>query len=136
MCSSSNCTVKNSRSNFLDPRTLLHTSNINSIHGGLDECVEAGQRFIVGHGKNKMCLEELVIGSNYGLRRTGNDLLVQDNVEILDAVASFSNTQEKGLSTASFPEEGLHASPHLRKKEQMNHVEYHLNVVLSASTAA
>lgn len=39
----------------------------------------------------------------------GNGLLVQDDVEVLDAVASFSDTKKKGLFGSSFFKEGLHA---------------------------
>ena len=78
--------MKKSCSNFLHPRTLLHTANVNAIHGCLNEGVEVAQRLIVGHSKSKMCLEELVKGSNYSLCLGGNGLLVQDDVEILDAV--------------------------------------------------
>lgn len=67
-----------------------------------------------------MCLEELVKGSNSSLRLTRNGLLVHDDVEMLDAVVSFSNTQEKRLSRASVLEEGLNAFPDLREKETAN----------------
>ncbi len=54
-------------------------------------------------------LEELVKGSNWVLHPEGNGLLVQDDVEVLDAVASFADTEQKGLLGASFFQEGLHA---------------------------
>ena len=44
--------------NPLSQRSLLHT-NIDAIHGSLDERVEVAQRLLVGHGKSKL-LEELV----------------------------------------------------------------------------
>ena len=78
--------------------TLVHTACTNAIHSGLDECVDVAQGFIIGHSKSKMCLEELIKGCDAGLHRTGNNLLVQENVEILNAVVSFSDMEEKGLS--------------------------------------
>lgn len=56
-----------------------------------------------------MRLEELIKGSNWALHPAGNGLLVQDDGEILDAVASFSHTEKKGLFEASFFKDGLHA---------------------------
>lgn len=109
MYRSSNLTVKKPCSDFFYPRTLFHFADVNAIHGGLDEDEEAGQRIIIRHGKSIMRLEELIKGSNWGLHPAGNGLLVQDDVEVLDAVASFSDTEKKGLFGASFFKEGLHA---------------------------
>lgn len=109
MYRSSNLTVKKPRSDFFHPRTLFHFANVDAKHGGLDEGEEAGQRIVIGQGKSIMRLEELIKCSNWGLHPAGNGLLVQDDVEILDAVASFTNTEKKGLFGASFLKEGLHA---------------------------
>lgn len=57
----------------------------------------------VGHRKYKMYRLELIESSYTGLCCTGYGLLVQDNVEILDALLSFSKALEKGLSRVSFP---------------------------------
>lgn len=132
MSSSSNWTVKDSCTDFLDLRTLLHTANINTIHSALDEGVEVTQRLIIGHSKSKMCLEKLIKGSDSGLCHTGNDPLIQDNVEILDAVLTFPEAQEKALSRASFLEECLLASPYLREK-CMNHMEYNLEFATASA---
>lgn len=106
---SSNLAVKKPCSDFFYSGTFFHFADVNAIHSGLDEDEEAGQGIIIRHSKSIMRLEELIKGSNWGLHPAGNGLLVQDDVEVLDAVASFSDTEQKGLSGASFFKEGLHA---------------------------
>lgn len=76
-----------------------------------------------------MCLEELIKGSNSGLRRTGDHLLVQDDVKILDAVLSLSDTQKKELSRASLLQEGVHASSHLWEGERERDEEKLINKI-------
>lgn len=101
MYRSSNLPVKKPCSDFFYLRTLFHFADVDAIHGGLDEDEEAGQRIIIRHSKSIMRLEELIKGSNWGLHPAGNGLLVQDDVEVLDAVASFSDTEKKGLFGAN-----------------------------------
>lgn len=65
---------------------------------GLDECVEVVEGFMVVNTEDKVCLEEFIKSCQGCLRLVRNGLVVNNDIEPLDIVLLFTDTQEEGLS--------------------------------------
>lgn len=102
-CISSNISVKQPCSEFLYSGTFLGTSQVDVKHCGLDECVEAVEGFMVVNTEDEVCLEKLIESCQGCLRLARDGLLVNDDIEPLNVVLLFTNTEKEGLSWFQAP---------------------------------
>lgn len=105
-------------SEFFDSGTFLGTSNINVKYRGLYESVEAGEGFMVVDTEDELSFEEFIEGCHGCLPLARDGLVVNDDVEPLNVVLLFTNTQQEGLPWFQTRKEGLNTGSNLQKRRE------------------
>lgn len=116
MCITSSIGAQQSCSELLDSGTFLCISHIDVEHRGLDECIEVVEGFMVVNTEDEMCLEEFIESCQGCLRLARDGFVVNNNIEPLDVVLLFTDTQQEGLSWFHTPKEGLNTGSNLQQK--------------------